>query len=720
MYFKQNAYTVLWILLLLPLFTFGQVIDEPFKQATSIKFEMAPELKNARLLKVEIDYNNNVYVLTDKGLYRDFNGSKISRDLLYRKLSEMNPVDITIQEHQGYLYYLYADRFLTNAHAGTIFAKIPENCYHTIRVNNSGQILLAGDAKGALYQNSDKVADLKIPDDKPFKWYVNNDLFYCLSRNTIYVLAGNEWKTLFTGEKLASIAFSAKQLFVGTENGYLVLNPATGEKIKALKQNLPVPDITDLITVDNSLWFSSQDGAFRKESNRYRYFEGKRWLENDKIIDLKSDAEGNIYLLTPTALNKIEFVTTTLAEKTKKIQDEIRKYHLRYGFVCEIEYGIPGDITTARATDNDNDGLWTSLYLGSQAFRYATTGEEIARRYVWESFEAYERLLSINSLKGFPSRTFERKGIIHDTIVWRPSRDPEWDWKGTTSTDEYIGYLFVASAMDKFVAKSEAEKKRVANFIDAIMTHIIDNNYYFIDVDGKPTKWGRWNPEYVNAYAPYVSDRKLNSAHLIAGLQLAYSLTGKEKYKKEAFRMIEKYGYLDNIMIPMQTMQRTTEFVHQSDVMGDTWNHSDDEMSFITYYVLSQYAFNDSLKNKYAWVARDHWEIEKPERDALWNLLTYGTSGDIDLESTLWYLREYCTDLDRYTTKNSHRKDLVFLPENFRQQKTKDLLLPGEREMQRHNTNPFELDTNGGDRSRLAGDEYLLPYWMARYLKVIQ
>jgi len=681
---------------------------------------MAPELKEAKLLKVEVDYNNNVYVLTDKGLYRDFYDIKIAKDLLYRKLSDMNPLDITTQEGLGYLYYLYSDRFLTNAHAGNIFFNIPVNSYQTIRVNKSGLILLAGKDKVSLYNNSAKICDLKLPDEKPLKWYVNADKFYALSKNSIKTLVQNEWKTIYSGERMTSLAFSSNQLIVGTEDGFLKLDPKTGKVTQQLKKELPVSSINDLLVVNNQVWFSTLDGAYREEKGKYRYFEGNRWLENNRIIDMKADADGNIYLLSPTGLNKIGFVSTTLAEKTRKIQDEIRKYQMRYGFVCEIEYGIPGDLATARATDNDNDGLWTTLYLGSQAFRYATTGEEIAKRYAWESFEAFERLLTVNPLKGFPARTFERKGIIKDTIVWRPSQNPEWDWKGTTSTDEYVGYLFVATVMDKFIAKTATEKKRVADFIDAIMTHIIDNNYYFIDVDGKPTRWGRWNPEYVNSYAPYVDDRKLNSAHLIAGLELAYSLTGKVKYKNEAYKMMDKYGYLDNIMIPMKTMQQTTEFVHKGEVMGDDWNHSDDEMSFLTYWVLYNYAFDDTLRKKFAWVARDHWEIEKPERDALWNVLTYGISGDIDKESTLWFLREYCMDQDRYSTKNSHRKDLVLIPENFRQQTTKELLTSGERPLIRHNTNPFALDCNDGRSTRLAGDEYLLPYWMARYLKVIQ
>ncbi|MEK7719708.1 MAG: hypothetical protein AAB347_08885, partial [Bacteroidota bacterium] len=138
----KNHLRALIPILLFPLFSFGQIKDKPYPQATSVKFEISPELKSAKLLKLEVDYNNNVYVLTDKGLYRDFYGSKISKDLLYRKLSEMNPVDITTQEGSGYLYYLYADRFLTNAHAGTIFAKTPENSYQTIRVNQSGFVLL--------------------------------------------------------------------------------------------------------------------------------------------------------------------------------------------------------------------------------------------------------------------------------------------------------------------------------------------------------------------------------------------------------------------------------------------------------------------------------------------------------------------------------------------------------------------------------------------------
>ncbi len=698
---------------------FAQIIDVPFRQATSVKYNLSDELKGAELKKVVVDYNDNLYVLTDKGLFRDFYENELSKDLLYRLLSDKIPVDICIQEGTGYLYYMYADEFLTNAHAGTIYEYFPENMYKYILVNADDQVLLIGDKKASLYHRTDKLSDHKLPKGELVEAYVYNKMFYYLTTERIYRLEKGEWNTLHKGKNLSAISFKPNEIIVGTSNGFYAIDIFKGEKILDLNTKLPVNFITDILQVGKELWFASNNGAFMKEPDKFRYYAGKRWLDQNDVTDMAGDSDGNVYFLTPTGLSKVKYITQTLADKTEKYQDDIRRYHMRFGWVCEFRYDVPGDLRTAKTVDNDNDGLWTSLYLGSQAFRYATTGEEIARRYVWESFESFERLLTVNPLKGFPSRTFERRGILEYGDAWRPSHEEEWDWKGTTSTDEYIAYLFIASVMDEFVARTPEEKQRIADFIDPIMTHIIENDYYFVDYDGKPTRWGRWNPEYVNWYPLYVSDRKLNSAHLIAGFQLAYDLTGKEIYKTEAFKMMDEHGYLENILAPMKDMKKTLDFVHLGDVMGDAWNHSDDEMSFLTYWVLYHHAFNSDLKQKYAGVIREHWEMEIPEKDALWELCTYGTSGDINLESTQFFFREFNIDLDRYSTKNSHRKDIEFLPENYRGQTTKELLYPAEREMHRHNTNPFNLDQGGSQRSRLAGDEYLLPYWMARYLGVI-
>ena len=48
--------------------------------------------------------------------------------------------------------------------------------------------------------------------------------------------------------------------------------------------------------------------------------------------------------------------------------------------------------------------------------------------------------------------------------------------------------------------------------------------------------------------------------------------------------MIEYFGYLDNIMVPMKDMRKTLDYVHAGHEMGDSWNHSDDELAFLSYW----------------------------------------------------------------------------------------------------------------------------------------
>ena len=183
-----------------------------------------------------------------------------------------------------------------------------------------------------------------------------------------------------------------------------------------------------------------------------------------------------------------------------------------------------------------------------------------------------------------------------------------------------------------------------------------------IDYDGKPTQWGRWHPEYVNQFPRQVGDRRLNSAEIIAFLQAAYHFTGKELYKQKAFELFDKHGYLDNITIPIKELSR----VPGIDLTTE-WNHSDDELAFLTYWNLYRYAFTDELREKYRQAIREHWEIERPEKNPLWNFIYADTGAkEFDLEESIWTLKEFPLDTISWTVRNSRRKDLEFLAPNFR------------------------------------------------------
>jgi hypothetical protein len=248
------------------------------------------------------------------------------------------------------------------------------------------------------------------------------------------------------------------------------------------------------------------------------------------------------------------------------------------------------------------------------------------------------------------------------------------------------------------------------------MDHIVRNDWYLIDYDGKPTQWGRWHPDYVNQFPRQVGDRRLNSVEIISFLQAAYHFTRKEVYKQRAFELLDKYGYLDNITTPVATFSRVPGII-----LTTEWNHSDDELAFLSYWNLYRYAFSEKLRRQYREAIRDHWQIERPEKNPLWNFI-YASTGakDFDLEEAVWTLSEFPLDTISWTIRNSHRKDLTLLEPNFRQQTTTNVLPPDERPMSKHNANSFRLDGGDSGRYEFGGDIYLLPYWMGRYLKIIQ
>ncbi len=98
--------------------------DTGFIQPVSVKYSITGELKGSELKKVVVDYNPVVYVLTDKGVGR-INNNEVVKDLRYRPLQDKIPLDITIQEGTGYLYYLYDNAYLSIEEAGIPFQKFP-------------------------------------------------------------------------------------------------------------------------------------------------------------------------------------------------------------------------------------------------------------------------------------------------------------------------------------------------------------------------------------------------------------------------------------------------------------------------------------------------------------------------------------------------------------------------------------------------------------------
>ena len=582
-------------------------VDKPYPQDYSIKYYLPTESKSI-LKNCFSDRNGNIKILSNEGLLTTKNGQFLypgilTPDQTYRTLQNKKIQGLGILDQQFIL--LDNKAVLSNAWAGSLFI-IHELPTAKIFTAGSNHHFLVSDGKGIQFINESSVL-FRSEFDKDIidiKYSPKTDLFWLLTKTDLYSFSPKELslKKRFSSENFTAFDFSSdhKKLILGTQNGILDFDVFSNKQIGQINQKIPVTEITAVKSTQNKTWFGTSQGAFAiNNQGKIDYYNGERWLPSNVINHIADGPNGSVLILTDRGLAQICFKNMTLHDKALFFEEQVRQRHIRNGFNASLDNMQKGDLASGYLADSDNDGLWTSMYLGAEIFRYAVTKDKDALQNCLESLDAMERLYTINNIPGFPSRSFERSGYISnlsDPERWQHSRDPEWDWKSTTSSDEAIGHVFAFGAMAELINDPKIKKRAIA-ILDTLVGHIVKNNYYMIDFDGKPTTWGRWNPEYTNALPEMVGDRKITSSNIIAMLQTAYYFTKKPIYKQKAFELMNKYGYLENLMRPMKSINYAPE--NASDLaknLSDAWNHSDDEMYFIGYWGLYRYAFNDTLK----------------------------------------------------------------------------------------------------------------------------
>jgi len=127
------CFAALFLLLATPQCFASPEPDRPFKQPVSVKYSTPESLRGAIFKKVVTDYNDNVYVLTNKGVYK-VNEKALVKDLRYTPLAQKTPIDIAVQEGSGHLFYLYEDKWLTNGYAGVPYTVLPKGKYNQFAV----------------------------------------------------------------------------------------------------------------------------------------------------------------------------------------------------------------------------------------------------------------------------------------------------------------------------------------------------------------------------------------------------------------------------------------------------------------------------------------------------------------------------------------------------------------------------------------------------------
>jgi hypothetical protein len=499
------------------------------------------------------------------------------------------------------------------------------------------------------------------------------------------------------------------RLCIATERGLGVLR---GMAMTALRgqDGLPFEDTTCLAQgFDGDLWIGTSTGAIRQTGDEFHYFGAHHWLPGDYVRDIAVE-DRTVYIATDAGLGIIRYEPFTLAKKEVWFEQALEEWGMkRLGFVHKLYWG--GDKEGWLREISDNDGGNTSHYLAAMSFKYAVTGDEQARREAAEAFRAMLWLGEITSKPGFIARAIwsvkgdkgERatRGSGGLPAKWYPTTDGLWLWKGDTSSDEVNAHFYAVSLFYELAAK-DTEKELARRHLTDIASHILTNGWVLRDMDGQPTRWGRWDPKYLlRSYG--IDSRGLNGMEAQTYMQTAFALTGDAKFQRGLEQLL-KWHY------QAYTVRQRVTFPPEQVA---PW---DDELAFFCYNPLLHYTKDPELRSLYLRSLERTWAILRSHHIPFFNF-SYGalTGNDCEAAQAVKHLREWSLDLVNHSYRNSHRNDLAPQQGYVPYSGGTRAISPRESEAKWGDRSPLQYDGGENGKAVTPPIGWLEDYWMGRY-----
>ncbi|CAF3436153.1 unnamed protein product [Rotaria sp. Silwood1] len=540
--------------------------------------------------------------------------------------------------------------------------------------------------------------------------------------------------------------------------------------------HLPFANITTLSVSHSKLsesrvWIGGVHGVMRFDSNTsdlnaWRVFNSARYMPNREsqvnvsslaILSRSNDIPNHIgsaaVAVTNRGLAVFRFEKWTLSQKAEHFQRFLDQpgRHDKYGLVSSCKMSSWGDIRTCMKGPDDNDGLWTSMYLASQVFRYAVIRDSTIKIQAWKHFEALELLNQVSGILGYPGRSFAKRTDFPPTIDWYPSPIySNLQFKGDTSSDEIVGHEFIYPLVHDLLADNDSERQRAYILTFNITNHILTHDWYLVGENHTHTTWGIWNPIQVNNDSFYQETRGLNSLQILAFLLQTYAYSGDERFLDGAYLLTESYKYDVNL-------------INEKTIAVCDNSYSDDELAYLSYFTLvhafHSVASSTSLSPKqkeHAQKLIDHLleymkvglnlshKYKQMEKSPFYNFiycyvsgqvnqtqylfkkhnLSSAKSSDFDCSSLskdgIWYMQRWPLELINWQQFNSDRLDVQINVPAYCNSSLASLqmLPPDERSSEKWNGNVYDLD-DGTGFSEDDPAAFLLSYWGMRYFNLL-
>ena len=285
-----------------------------------------------------------------------------------------------------------------------------------------------------------------------------------------------------------------------------------------------------------------------------------------------------------------------LKAKAELLQRDLRRDNLMDGLVMPRVLLPPqgnADHSTAHQEDGGNR---SGPYLAALSYQYAVTGDATVQKWADETFAAIEMLEKVTGVPGCLARSFNRtsKPQRHEQwfffpAEWHQSTSmPGYRWLGDPSSDTLTNLLYGLAVYYDLCADAP-HRQRVRELVDRIVTREMNHGMRIVDVDGKMTLWGNFNP--------YLDHETLNSLLPLMHLKIAYHITGAGRFQLKYLQLIEKHGYADQAILAKSYKPPMVPW--------------DDNLGMEALYHLLRYEEDPSLRAKYLASLERYWMLLK-------------------------------------------------------------------------------------------------------------
>jgi hypothetical protein len=379
-------------------------------------------------------------------------------------------------------------------------------------------------------------------------------------------------------------------------------------------------------------------------------------------------------------------------EVADAISANIQGRHLPFGTVIDPIFASSSSNTIVGYTRCGDSAIWTGHYLAAESFRYKVTSSSAALGNVRGALAGLKSLVDVTGT-GLLARCLVpmsspfAAGIASEESANGIHTSGQDFWVGNTSRDEYLGVFFGISAAYDLVNQPDV-RADVQALATRLLNFLVANAWTVIMPDGTVSTTFVIRPEE----------------------QLAIMQVGKQV---NAPVFASAYQSLASNVASLTSIP---VIVDASDVRDSYFKFNLDAIAFFNLIRLES---NASLLSQYRAAYAIYWNAVKTHMNPHFNMIDRALNGantTRDLQ-TVAYLNQFLERprRDVYVDLEGQfpscvSSDQSCNPIPIPQRVTTDFL------WQR---SPFQLVGGGSGTIEGAGIDYILPYWMGRYYKVV-